>query len=108
MNTQGANLPVNNREILRAKLNLETAQLDWTALERHFARGSVIKVAPGMDLIEAALHVAGNNTATVQAWLTDGHVARAEMSDAEEWHSRQSVFWVVVVAPWVLVQEVTA
>jgi len=99
-------LPVDDREILRAKLNLETARLDWAALERHFARGSVIKVAPGMDLIDAALHVAGDNTATVQAWLTDGRIARAGMSDAEEWHSRQSVFWVVVVAPWVLVQEI--
>ncbi len=98
-------MPVNDREILRAKLNLETAQLDWTALERHFARGSVIKLAPDMDLIDAALHVAENNTATVQAWLSDGRIARAEMSDAGDWHSRQSEFWVVVVAPWVLVQE---
>jgi hypothetical protein len=35
-----------------------------------------------------------------------GHIARAEMPDAEDWHARQPQFWVVVVAPWVLVQEV--
>jgi hypothetical protein len=28
------------------------------------------------------------------------------MPDAEDWHARQPQFWVVVVAPWVLVQEV--
>jgi hypothetical protein len=28
------------------------------------------------------------------------------MSDAEIWHARQPMFWAVVVAPWVLVQEV--
>jgi hypothetical protein len=99
---------MNPSEILRAKLNLETAQLGWPELERHFARGVVIKVAPGMDLVDAALQVAENNTATVDAWLTEGRIARAEMSDAEDWHARQPVFWAVVVAPWVLVQETLA
>ena len=93
-------------DILRAKLNLETAQLAWPELERHFARGDVIKIAPGMDLVDAALNVAENNAATVQQWLTDGRIARAELTDAEDWHARQPMFWAVVVAPWVLVQEV--
>ncbi|ODU34493.1 MAG: hypothetical protein ABS92_15810 [Thiobacillus sp. SCN 63-374] len=93
-------------DILRAKLNLETAQLAWPELERHFARGDVIKVAVGVDLVDAALQVAENNAATVQEWLADGRIARAELSDAEDWHARQPMFWAVVVAPWVLVQEV--
>jgi len=93
------------REILRAKLNLETAQLGWKELERHFARGDVVKVAPGVDLIDAALHIAENDAATVEAWLADGRIARAAMPDAEDWHARQPMFWAVVVAPWVLVQE---
>jgi hypothetical protein len=95
-----------DREILRAKLNLETAQLQWSELERHFARGDVIKVAPGMDLVDTALHVAENNVATVQEWLANGRIARAELADAEDWHARLPMFWAVVVAPWVLVQEV--
>ena len=93
-------------DILRAKLNLETAQLQWSELERHFARGSVIKIAIGTDLINAALNVAENNAATVQEWLADGRIARAELADAEDWHARQPMFWAVVVAPWVLIQEV--
>jgi hypothetical protein len=92
-------------DILRAKLNLETAQLAWPELERHFARGSIIKIAPGMDLVDAALQVAENNAATVQVWLAEGRIARAELSDAEDWHARQPFFWTVVVAPWVLIQE---
>lgn len=94
------------REILRAKLNLETAQLAWSELERHFARGDVVKVAAGVDLIDAALLIAENNATEAQAWLADGRIARAEMGDAEDWHARQPQFWAVVVAPWVLVQEV--
>ena len=92
-------------EILRAKLNLETAQLAWPELERHFARGVVVKIAPGMDLVDAALQFAENNTAAIQTWLEDGRVARAELADAEDWHARQPRFWAVVVAPWVLIQE---
>jgi hypothetical protein len=94
------------RDILHAKLNLETAQLAWAELERHFARGDVVKVAVGVDLIDAALHIAENDAATVEAWLADGRIARADMHDAENWHARQPMFWAVVVAPWVLVQEV--
>jgi len=97
---------VTPRDLLRAKLNLETARLGWPELERHFARGDVIKVAVGVDLIDAALHLAENNAATVEAWLADGRIARAELADAEDWHARQPMFWAVVVAPWVLIQEV--
>jgi len=92
-------------DILRAKLNLETAQLGWPELERHFARGDVIKVAVGVDLVDAALHIAENNTASVEAWLAEGRIARAGIADAEDWHTRQPMFWAVVVAPWVLAQE---
>jgi hypothetical protein len=42
----------------------------------------------------------------VQEWLANGRIARAEMHDAEDWHARKPMFWAVVVAPWVLVQEV--
>lgn len=41
-------------ELLRAKLNLETGRMDWRALARHFARGVVVKVAAGLDLVEVA------------------------------------------------------
>ncbi len=92
-------------DVLRAKLNLETARLAWPELERHFARGVVIRVSAGMDLVEAALQVAENNAEAVQAWLADGRLAKAEIRDAGKWHADQTIFWAVVVAPWVLVQE---
>jgi hypothetical protein len=92
-------------DVLRAKLNLETARLAWPELERHFARGVVVCVKPGFDLVEAALAMAENRAAAVEAWLVDGTLTRAGMDDAQRWHAAQQVFWGVVVAPWVLVQE---
>lgn len=92
-------------DLLRTRLNLETARIAWAELQRPFARGVVVKVAPGLDLVDAAVHVAANSSEVIQEWLADGRIARAELADAEDWHARQPTFWAVVVAPWVLIQE---
>ena len=94
-------------EILRAKLNLETARLAWSELERHFARGSVVAVAAELDLVETALQVARNNSAAVESWLAAGQLRKPDAADAVDWHARGAGFWAVVVAPWILVQEVS-
>lgn len=95
-------------EILRAKLNAETGKLAWRELERHFARGVLVKVAGDLDLVDVALAVARDDKAAVEAWLAAGRIARASTEDALTWHAQQSRFWAVVAAPWVLVQEVAA
>ena len=95
-------------ELLRAKLNAETGRLPWSELERHFARGVVIKVAGELDLVEVAVAMSHDDKTMVEAWLTQGLIARAETDDALVWHAQQSQFWAVVAAPWVLIQEVAA
>ena len=95
-------------QLLHAKLNSETGRLHWRELERHFARGAVVKVAPGMDLVAVAVRFAQDDTAAIAAWLQTGQVGRASTEDAVAWPGRQSTFWAVVVAPWVLVQEIAA
>ncbi|MDP2432464.1 MAG: DUF2288 domain-containing protein [Pseudomonadota bacterium] len=97
---------VDSDALLRAKLNAETGRLAWKELERHFARGSVISVAPGMDLVEVALSIARDDKAAIAAWLADQRVKRADSEDALAWHERDAQFWAVVTAPWVLVQEI--
>jgi len=95
-------------ELLRAKLNAETGKLAWNELERHFARGVLVKVAGDLDLVEVALAMSRDDKTQVEAWLSQGKVARAATEDALVWHARQSRFWAVVAAPWVLIQEVAA
>ena len=91
-------------ELKPALIELSSAvQKDPGSVE---GRWLLAKVAAGMGLVDAALQVAENNTAAVQAWLADGRLAKAELADAEDWHARKPMFWAVVVAPWVLVQEV--
>lgn len=95
-------------ELLRAKLNAETGKLAWTELERHFARGVLVKVAGDLDLVDVAVAMSHDDKVTVEAWLVQGRIARASTEDALIWHAQQCQFWAVVAAPWVLIQEVAA
>ena len=92
-------------EILRARINAETGQLAWKELERHFARGVVVKVRRGLDLVDVAARIAQDDKAAVERWLGEGQIARVSEQDAADWNERRPTFWAVVTAPWVLVQE---
>lgn len=93
-------------ETLRDKINLETGRVAWAELERHFARGALVRVAGELDLVEVAQRFALDDKAAVQAWMEEGAVAVAEAGDAQRWSAERPEFWAVVVAPWVLVQEI--
>ena len=45
------------KEIVRAKVNLETAQMNWREMQRYFASGAAIFVAPELDLVETAFQM---------------------------------------------------
>ena len=90
---------------LRARLNAETGKIGWPELERHFARGVLITVAGDLDLIEAALCMIRDDRDRLEAWMKTGRVGRTTAAEARAWAERGAVFWAVVTAPWVLVQE---
>lgn len=90
---------------LKAKLVNETARMPWTELQRFYARGQVVRVAPGLDLIEVATAVAEDDKARVQAWLEQGLFGDVAPSQAQAWFDNDASLWTVVIAPWVLVQE---
>lgn len=96
-----------NGEALRQQLNQETGRLGWPELQRHFARGVVIALSAEMDLVEVASRFAQDDKARVEQWLGQGRIRRATDADALRWSRDEPVFWAVVVAPWVLVQEIT-
>ena len=75
-------------------------------LERYFARGVVVKVAPELDLVEVAARVMDDDAAKAGQWMQSGRMTRASIEDVKCWVQSQPLFWAIVVAPWVLVQEV--
>lgn len=93
-------------QVLRAALNAETAKVQWSELQRHFARGVLIKVLPGVDLVGVAVAMAQDDKTAIEAWLAAGQIARATAEDAQTWHDAEATLWAVVAAPWVLVQPI--
>ncbi|TVP78315.1 DUF2288 family protein [Thioalkalivibrio sp.] len=97
-----ATAPATETQDLRA----ECGELAWRELLPHFARGVVVRVEPGLDLITVARAFRDDDSERVDAWLQTGAVSRASDDDARRWTRIEPVFRAVVVAPWVLAQEI--
>lgn len=90
---------------VRDLLNAQTGRLSWPELARHFARGVVVCVERGRDLIDVAEIMVENRASDVERLYKSGAVYRAMDDHARRWENQRTSFWAVVVAPWVLVQE---
>ncbi len=88
------------------ELNLETAKIAWSELQRFFARGLAIFVDEELDLIETAAELSLDNKAALQNWMRQGKVAPVNDEQAKLWLDRDTQVWAVVLAPWVLVQPI--
>lgn len=89
----------------REKLNQETGRIAWKELQRFFAAGRVIVVAPELDLVEVAYQISMDNKADVAKWMEQSQLGRATDDQAREWIENNTELWSVVVKPWVLVQS---
>lgn len=90
--------------LLRAKLNLETAQMPWRELQRYFAAGMVIVVSDTLDLVEVAVRIACDDKEAVAQWMAENRVGRPPDALAAAWYEADASLWTVVVKPWILVQ----
>ncbi len=92
-------------DVLKARLNTETARIGWMEIQRFFAKGQVFIVAPELDLIDTAARIIHDDKGTVEKWLQEGLLVQATTDDAKRWNEIDPDLWAVVVAPWILVQE---
>ncbi len=93
-------------EVLRAKINAETAQIAWTGVERFFAQGRAVFVRPELDLVDVGLVIAKNDSTQLEQWMNARLVQPVTIQQAREWVSVDALMWSVVVRPWILVQPV--
>lgn len=94
-----------NPELIKAKIISETARISWLELQKFYAAGSVISVAPALDLVEVAFAFSRDDKARVADWLAMGSVSRTSEQQAQQWYQQQTELWAVVISPWVLVQD---
>ncbi|WP_330925564.1 DUF2288 domain-containing protein [Candidatus Sororendozoicomonas aggregata] len=96
-----------DRDTLKAKINLETAQISWEALQRHFAAGRLVSVSPKLDLVDVGFQFSQDNKTQLEAWLANGDVQPVSDQQAMTWCNKKASLWSLVIKPWVLVQDKT-
>lgn len=94
-------------DILRANINNETSQINWSELQRFFAGGWLIYVSSDTNLLDIAVAFSLDDKDEVSKWLTSGEVAKVTDDQAKQWHEEDAAFWANVIKPWVLIQPVT-
>ena len=92
-------------ELLRAKVNLETARIPWKGLQGFYAAGDVLAAVPGLDLVEVAVQMSHDNRDQVARWVEAGSLAPVSDAQALAWYEADAEVWAVVVKPFVLVQD---
>lgn len=92
--------------ILKARLNQETARVDWHELQPFFARGQTVAVAGDLDLVEVAVAFAEDRVDLIGQWRAEARVGAVSDDQARAWVRADQRMWAVVVKPWVLVQAV--
>jgi hypothetical protein len=90
---------------LIARLNGETARIEWHELQKHYASGSVIAVAARFDLIKVAIALHQDDTAQIKQWLAEDSIQQVTDSQAKQWYDQNAAVWALVIPPFVLVQE---
>ena len=92
-------------ELIRKKLNHDTAKIRWSELSEAQQQGLVIRVSTDLDLIEVGCQFTLDNSTQVQTWMEYGLVQKVDEAQARRWNEVDDELWAVVVAPWVLTQE---
>ena len=98
---------IKNTDVLRANINNETSQINWSELQRFFAGGWLIYVSGDSNLLDVAVAFSLDDKDQVSKWLTSGEVAKVSDEQARKWHEQDTAFWANVVKPWVLIQPIT-
>ncbi len=89
---------------LKQKLNFETARISWKEIETFFAKGVLLQIEAGEDLVNTADLIASNNVKEIENLILNKKIAFA----TPEWVKKNCLpnteLWTVVVAPYVVCQ----
>ena len=88
-----------------ATLSMETAKIEWAELQRFFAAGNVYHLSSGQDLPLLAEKFKSDDAKHIEQLLDTGNLKLVSDTQARTWLDQKSSVWAVVVAPYVLVQN---
>lgn len=90
----------------REELALSVDEAEWGWLRAHLERGGLILVDDTLNLVEAALKVASDDTAPIEEWIIAGKIGKPSESQIQSWNEEtQKKFAMLIISPYVLIQE---
>ena len=92
-------------EELVAYLNSETGKISWQELQPYFAKGSLLYLETGYDLVDIAASLVKDDK-TIILPLVENKLLGALQDDLATTLIPNDQFWAVVVAPWVVIQKI--
>lgn len=94
-------------QVTREELSLQVDQARWEWLKPHYQRGVLIVVDGMLELAEVGERIAADDTASVKSWLASRMIVKPTAEQFEGWEQQPDLqFAVLVVSPFVLMQEV--
>jgi len=87
-----------------ARLNQETAKIDWQELQRYYASGNMVEIDTSIDLIKTGVEIVHDNKAVIESLIAENKIKPVDDSRAKQWLEQKQTLWAVVIKPWVLVQ----
>lgn len=80
----------------------------WDLIRAHLERSGIIIVSVQLSLVDVAYAVAADQKATVERWLVNSLLAKPTTDQIHEWDEKRSkIFSMIVISPFVLIQEVS-
>ena len=98
------NLALSSKSI-REKLKGEVCEADIRDLVRSFASGSLFEVSQDGDLVEIGLVMAENDQKKLERYLASGVIRKLDDKTFKAWFEAQKTLHMLIVSPFVLVQD---
>jgi len=87
-------------------LALTIDETEWSWLRAHLERGGLILVDDSLDLAEAASRLLQTTLEVIEQWVSEGKLGKPSEAQILHWNEqRQKKFAMLIVSPYVLIQE---
>jgi hypothetical protein len=90
----------------RQKIAQQILTGQWADIREHMERDAIFIVESDLDLVDVGICVVNDDVEAVRVWLDRGSLARPTRQQATDWDkSSDRLFRFVILAPYVLIQE---
>lgn len=77
-------------EVEKEKVNLETAKIPWSELQRFFAKGEAVWISSDLDLVEVGYQFSIDNKIEIQKWLENKQLELVTDEQALSWFESEA------------------